>query len=120
MTSEKQTIKNIELGNLPSIVEEYKRNGYRVVQISCTSLSANSFELTYSFDKDYKFENIRITVPKDTEVQSVSGIFKGTFLYENEITEMFGIKFKDIIVDYNGTLFKKKTPTPFAIEEKKG
>jgi ech hydrogenase subunit D len=120
MTFEEQPIRNIETKDLLAGVEEMKRTGHRLVQISCTALAENSFELTYSFDKDYKFENLRITITKDAVVPSVSGIFKGTFLYENEIRELFGVDFKDINVDYKGTLYKKKVQTPFAYEAKKG
>ena len=119
MTTEEQPVRNIEPKDLLASVEEYKRLGYRVVQISCTALAENTFELTYSFDKDYMFESLRVTVPKEVQLPSVSGIFKGTFLYENEIRELFGVDFKDINVDYKGHLFKKRIQTPFAIDGKK-
>ena len=119
MTYENQPIRNIEESNLTGSVEEYKRLGYRLVQISCTALEPDRFEVTYSFDKGLSFENLRVTIPTGTILPSVSGIFAGTFLYENEIKELFGVGFKDISIDYNGTLYKKRKSTPFAIEPKK-
>lgn len=118
MTYENQPIRNIEESQLTGSVEEHKRLGYRLVQISCTALGSDMFEVTYSFDKGLSLENLRVTIPKGTILPSVSGIFKGTFLYENEIKELFGVDFKDISVDYNGTLYKKRKNTPFAIERK--
>jgi len=119
MTTEEQPVRNIEPKDLLASVEEYKRLGYRVVQISCTALAENTFELTYSFDKDYMFESLRVTVPKEVQLPSVSGIFKGTFLYENEIRELFGIDFEGISVDYRGHMYKKSKKTPFATDTDK-
>ncbi|MFH0861841.1 MAG: NADH-quinone oxidoreductase subunit C [Candidatus Altiarchaeota archaeon] len=119
MTYENQPVRAIEDNQLLASVEEHKRLGYRLVQISCTALDPDRLEVTYSFDKDLSFENLRVTASKGTILPSISGIFKGSFLYENEIKELFGLGFKDISVDYNGTLYKKRKETPFAIEEKK-
>ena len=45
---------------------------------------------------------------------SITGVYEGAYLYENEIRELFGVKFKGINVDYNGHLYKKKAEAPFA------
>jgi ech hydrogenase subunit D len=71
------------------------------------------FELTYSFDKDYAFTSMRVTVTPETEVQSITGVYGGAFLYENEIKELFGVKFAGINIDYNGHFYKKKIDAPF-------
>ena len=41
---------------------QYKKDGYRMVQILCTRVP-EGYELTYSFDKDYVMENLRVVVP---------------------------------------------------------
>jgi len=116
---EEQPVRNIEPNDLPGNAEEYRKNGFRFVQACCTKLAENIFEITYSFDKDYKFENLRITVTQETEIPSVSGVYKGTFLYENEIRELFGVNIKGINVDYNGHLYKKKMNHPFNTDTNK-
>ena len=116
---EEQPIRSITEKELVGSAEDYKRRGYRFVQMCCTKLSEDAFELTYSFDKDYKFENLRVTVPKDAKLPSITGAFQGTFLYENEIRELFGIDFEGISVDYRGHMYKKSKKTPFATDTDK-
>jgi ech hydrogenase subunit D len=120
MRIEEQPIRNVAPEGLLAAAEEMHMGGFRLVQICCTKLAEDSFELTYSFDKDYRFENLRVPASKETEMPSVSGVFKGSFLYENEIRELFGIGFRGISVDYNGHLYKKRVQTPFALDTKKG
>ena len=114
MRDEEQPIKPVGLNELLSNVESFHKDEYRIVQICCTKLAENSFELTYSFDKDYKFLNIRISVTSETEIPSITGIYGGAFLYENEINELFGMKIKGINVDYKGNFYKKKIQAPFS------
>jgi ech hydrogenase subunit D len=116
---ETQPIKVIAVDELLANVEEYHKRGYRLVQISCTKLENNDFEFTYSFDKDFTFENLRIIAPQEAEIPSVSRIYVGAFLYENEINEFFGVNIKGISVDFKGTLYKKKIKYPFNTDNKK-
>ena len=118
MKRESQPIKNISPGELMAEAEEYQRQGYRLVQACCTKLAEDSFEVTYSFDKNCKFENIRITVPQEIEIPSISPLFGAAFLYENEMHELFGISFKGMSIDFKGHLYKKKIRYPFSAESK--
>ena len=92
--------------------------GYRLVQIGCTTL-ANAYELNYSFDKEYRFRNLRITVTPDEEIPSISVIYPNAFLYENEIHDLFGVPIRNIAVDYRGTLYRTAIKTPFSIDNVK-
>jgi ech hydrogenase subunit D len=106
----------IEPDKLIPKVMELKQNGYRLVQICCTK--TNVFELNYSFDKDYKFLNLKIILEKLIDIYSITNIFPGAFLSENEIHELFGIPIKGINIDYNGTLYKTTIKNPFNTESK--
>jgi len=86
-----------------------------MVQVGCTTL-ANAYELNYSFDKDYQFKNLRITVQQQDEIQSISVIYPNAFLYENEINDLFGLNIKNISVDYKGAFYRTAIKTPFSIE----
>lgn len=119
MEGKSQPLKKIMPKVLLADVRKFHRQGYRIVQICCTKLAGNKFELTYSFDKDYNFTNLRVTIPAKSEVPSITGIYAGAFLYENEIRELFGVKFRGINVDYNGHLYKKKVKAPFSIYTRK-
>jgi ech hydrogenase subunit D len=113
--SEPQEIIPIEKDALLGAVSDLFAQGYRMVQIGCTTLE-NAYELNYSFDKDYHFKNLRITAKPEDEIQSISVIYPNAFLYENEIHDLFGIKIKNISVDYKGTLYRTAIKTPFSID----
>ena len=119
MKREEQPIKEIEVKDLLKEVEKFHKEGYRLVQACGTKMGEDSFEVMYSFDKDYRFRNIRITVPQEVEIPSITSIYGGAFLYENEIHELFGLSFKGISIDFKGHLYKKKIKYPFAQDIKK-
>jgi ech hydrogenase subunit D len=110
---EEQKIVNIPVSDLAKHVQEFCSGGYRLVQIGCTKL-ANELEMNYSFDKDYKFVNLRFAISSvETEIPSVSNIYWSAFLYENEIADLFGLKFKDMAIDYKGSFYRTQIKQPF-------
>ncbi len=111
MTEEQTTI---EVGNdeLLGAVADFRSQGYRLVQICCTAL-ADSTEINYSFDKDYRFMNLRLTVRPGEEIQSISIIYWSAFVYENEMSELFGVRIRNIVVDYRGQFYRTAVATPF-------
>ncbi len=115
---EPQEIVAVEKSDLVGIVAELFAEGYRLVQIGCTTLPG-AYELTYSFDREYRFRNLRFTVTKGEEVPSISVIYPNAFLYENEIHDLFGVVITHIAVDYRGTLYRTAVGTPFSIDNVK-
>ena len=111
---EPQEIVPVDKSDLVGMVAELFAEGYRLVQIGCSTL-ADAYELTYSFDLAYRFRNLRITVMPEEEVPSISVIYPGAFLYENEIHDLFGVGVTHIAVDYKGTLYRTALSTPFSI-----
>ena len=112
--SEPQEIVPIGKNDLVGRVAQFFAEGYRLVQISCNTLPS-AYELNYSFDKDYRFKNLRVTVAPDEEVPSISVIYANAFLYENEIHDLFGVPIKNIVIDYGGSLYRTAIKTPFSI-----
>lgn len=106
-----QQIIEISSNELLSETLMLKNNGYRLVAISSTS--KNNIELSYSFDKDYDFVNLRLLLEEDAEIESVSLIYPYAFLYENEIKELFGVRINNITLDYKDTLYNIAEKTPF-------
>ncbi|MFA5416444.1 MAG: NADH-quinone oxidoreductase subunit C, partial [Methanoregula sp.] len=49
----------------------------------------------------------------DQEVPSISGMYWGAFVYENEMHDLFGIQVKGINIDYKGNLIKTTIKYPF-------
>lgn len=103
----------LQPGELLNKAYELKSAGNRLVQICCSMLKDGRFEISYSFDKDLQFTNIRLQVTQDTEVMSISGIYYPAFLYENEMKELFGVKVTNMVLDFNNTLYKKAKERPF-------
>jgi ech hydrogenase subunit D len=114
MTLEIQETVPVEVGNLIGKVEEFRDGGYRLVQINCSKVG-DVYEINYSFDKDYVFKNLRITVIADTEIPSISGMYWGAFIYENEMHDLFGIRVKGMNIDFKGHLFTTAVKFPFSI-----
>lgn len=117
MTIEEQTTTGIGVSELLAKVQQYRDGGYRLVQMGSTG-TGDGYEINYSFDKDLKFENLRITIREDEEVPSITGIYWGAFIYENEIHDLFGINITGINVDYKGNFYKVAKQFAFKNEVK--
>lgn len=111
---EQQPITTIDRNELPAAAAKYAGEGYRLVQICCTT-GSESFEITYSFDKEYSFSNLRVTVSRtDAVVPSITGAYLAAFTYENELQDLFGITVTGLAINYNGKFYTTAIPTPFA------
>ena len=97
---------------LPIVAMEKKGQGGRLVQI-CATRRPNGYEVLYSFDVETQLYNYRLDIDEGVEVASISEIFPPAFLYENEISELFGVKIKGISIDFQGKLYRIDVVTPF-------
>jgi ech hydrogenase subunit D len=82
-----------------------KVEGYRFVTMSCTSLDENKLDILYHFDKDLELKHFRLTITKDTPVPSISPVYLAAFLVENEIQDLFGVRFSGLALDYGRTFY---------------
>jgi len=110
--SPKYEILELSKEELLSHIYELKSEGYRLVQISCTTLTDN-LELHYSFANLYDFLDLKVKVPFDIELPSISGLYQAAFLYENEMQDLFGIKIKHMSIDYKGNFYRTAIKAPF-------
>jgi len=110
---ENQPLVIIDKGQLVEKAEQMSKEGFRLVAITCAA--KDNFELTYSFDKEYKLNNIRVVLPKENPiVPSITKPYFAAFTYENELQDLFGIKVTDLALDFKGTFYKLSVKTPFA------
>ena len=80
--------------------------GLRLIGVSATERKEeNAFDVLYHFDTDLHVSHLRLTVPKEAPVPSISKVYFPAMLYENEIKDQFGVNFQDIIIDFGCTLF---------------
>ncbi len=94
--------------------------GWRFVTMTCVQVDSG-FEVLYHFDRELEMEHLRIRVSKDQVLPSITPVYFGAFLAENEAQDFFGLKFENLSVDYEGRFFltadspvhpMTRTPTP--------
>ena len=117
--NEEQTTISVALEDLTREVEALRTEGYRLVQIGCTDIGG-SYEINYSFDKGFQYRNLRLTVGPETAVPSISGIYWGAFVYENEMHDLFGIPVTGMNIDFKGTFIKTAEKYPFSVTRRGG
>ncbi|MDR3294257.1 MAG: NADH-quinone oxidoreductase subunit C [Clostridiales Family XIII bacterium] len=102
----------VQASGLLEKVQDMKREGYRLGQ-ACAAKEKGEFHLLYSFDKDHVLTNLKVKVPEDGVIPSITAIYWPAFIYENEIQDLFGFTFKNLSLDYGGKFFKVAEPTPW-------
>lgn len=96
---------SIDPANIVGESAKLKVEGYRLVTLSCVERDENRVDILYHFDKDYQLKHLRLTVPRDMPVPSISPVYFAAFLVENEIQDLFGIRFQGLAIDYDRTLY---------------
>ena len=95
-------------------VAQLRSEGCRLVQIMC-SMVGQDYELTYNFDKDGALTNLRLAVPAGNSVPSITKEFLYAFIWENEIHDLFGLQFTEMVpdFDYHGKFFHLEQAAPW-------
>ena len=109
-----QVITPIGVGDVVAKAEQAKKDGYRLVQIGCTKIG-DDFEIIYVYDKDFALLSYRITVKEDVVIPSISSVYFGAFVYENEIHDLYGLHVSGINIDFKGTFYKTAIKHPFNV-----
>ena len=95
--------------------------GAKFVTAVCNDLD-EKLEVTYFFssNRGVNLTCLRYSVGKDEEVPSLTGATLSTLLIENEMKELFGLKVKDLAIDYGGHLMlAQDSPTTPMLKPKK-
>jgi ech hydrogenase subunit D len=106
------------------IVNEGKKlldAGAKFVTAVCSDQD-EKLEVTYFFttNRGVDFTCLRYLVGKEEEVPSLTGVTLSTLLIENEMKELFGLKVKDLAIDYGGHLMlAHDSPTMPMLKPKK-
>jgi ech hydrogenase subunit D len=58
----------------------------------------------FNYSPGVEMVALRMVVGKDEEVPSISGIYLCAVLAENEMFEQYGLKVKDIAIDFGGLM----------------
>lgn len=113
-----KTFTKVEPRDIVAKATGLKAEGYRLSQMHAHKKDV--FELTYTFVKGNDAESYRIELPEEEELVSISGVFWPAFLYENEMKDLYGVKITNIVLDYEGHLYKVSQPTPFNPKKQEG
>ena len=101
--------------NPESVIDEAQKlnfNGYHLMQ-QCATRIPEGYELIYSFGKYLEVKQLKITLPEDQEISSITSIYPCAFVYENEMHDLFGVNIKMINIDFEGKLYRTAIKTPF-------
>ena len=106
---------SVSLDEVIEKIAKKKVEGYRFVTMSCAQLDENTIDILYHLDKDLKLINFRLTVPRNAAVPSISPVYFAAFLVENEMQDLFDIRFTGLVIDYERTLYLEEEVkiTPF-------
>jgi ech hydrogenase subunit D len=99
-------------GDIRETAAIMKKEGYRLVVITCTSMDGG-YDITYSFDRHHSLRHFRLTVSEGTVIPSIGESYGGAFVYENEIHDLYGFAFTGMTLDFNGTFIRTSVPFPF-------
>jgi len=116
-----ENIKEITKNDIVSEGKKLLDAGAKFVTAVCNDLD-EKFEVNYVFSQNRGVDLtlLRYAVGKDEEVPSLSGITLSTVLIENEMKEFFGLKVKDIAIDFGGHLMlAHDSPTTPMLKSKK-
>ncbi len=92
--------------------QRLKHDGFHLMQ-QCATRTADGYELIYSFGKALDVTQVKIILPEEQSINSISSVFPCAFLYENEMHDLFGVDIQMISLDYKGTFYRTAIETPF-------
>ena len=99
-----------------------KSEGYRFVTLTCSVMPEKTFQIIYTFDRDYEMVHLSLNISRGREVPSLSPVYWAAFLVENEIQDLFGLRFQALTIDYQRTLYleDQTQEPPFGRQPGKG
>lgn len=110
-----QTFESLALENITALAHERKAQGWRYVQ----TLGVNTEEgidIIYSFMKDGQLVNSVVTgVQKTDTVPSITDDFFAAFVFENELSDLFGVNVENIAIDFGGNFYVTAVKEPMTV-----
>jgi ech hydrogenase subunit D len=98
-------VTRITLDQVVGACARKKAEGCRFVTMSCVANEADTVDIIYNFDKAFQLAHLLLSVSMQEIVPSISGVYFAAFLVENEIQDLFGLRFAGLALDYNQTLY---------------
>lgn len=106
---------SIEAYDIKKLASDKKEQKARYVQILAIHIDGN-IELVYTFMQNNELQDYHVCgLKKGDSIDSISNIFKESFVCENEIHDLFGISFKNLVIDFHGNFYAVSQETPMTI-----
>ena len=115
MTIQTEPINDMPVPAIISTADEMKGEGYRLAAITAATVEGQQYEVTYSFGLDGNLQHYRVVISPGDVLPSISGIYPGAFVYENEMHDLFGIEVHGLRLDYKGTFIRTHIRYPFGV-----
>lgn len=109
---QKNEIREITRDVFFATVIRMKMELWRLVQI-CAVRVEGCYEMSYTFCRNYEMVTLRLHVKEDEEISSITQVYPCAYMQENEAAELFGVKIKNLTVDYRNKLYRIDQETPF-------
>ena len=94
-------VSEILIDNIPTEVWKLKQDGHRFVTMTCCD-RGDAHDILYHFDKNYQLKHLRVSLPKGSDLPSISSIFFAALLVENEMKDLLGVKVAGMAIDFQG------------------
>jgi len=113
--AELQTFVPVTPSEIIQSAEQYAKESYRLIQMHCSATKNNEMFVIYTFEKEnLQMVNLKMDVNVGDTISSISGVFFGAFLYENEIHDLYGVNYSGMAVDFQGTFYETAVKHAFA------
>jgi len=106
-------VSTVEASGLLAEVDAFRNADWRIVQVLCVA-RPDGAEITYSFGKGLELRSLRIVAPARGAVPSITSLYPGAFLYENEIRDLYGVRVERIRSDWEGKVLDVAGDRPFS------
>jgi Ni,Fe-hydrogenase III component G len=97
--------RTIPAAELPAAVERFHDEGWRFVTATAVP-RPGAWTLIYHFEREEVLSHLRIEVGLTEAVPAIDRSYPAAFLVENEISELQGVRFSDLSIDYGGRLYR--------------
>jgi NADH:ubiquinone oxidoreductase subunit C len=108
---------SVDKSQLISAVQKMLAEKNRFCTATCLDLG-DKFEVIYHFEPKESVEplkHIRVRIPKEDTLPSLSGIYLCAALIENEIQDQFDIQISGMILDFKRRFLRAKESPEFSL-----
>ncbi len=111
-----RTEENLGAKDIHSLVSSLKEEDARYVQILAVN-NDESIDLVYTFmTKDLVLKDFNVYgLAKDAHIESITDLYYEAFVCENEIHELFGPTFDNLVLDFSDKFYTLASDKPMTV-----